>query len=124
LMATLAPAQVVERISLAADGGEAGDYSWHCAVSADGGVVAFQSNAADLGPADGNSAHDIYLRDLSAAATELISVGVGGAAGNGISDFPAISADGNRVVFYSDASDQWGWPVHRFCFVGRQPGCG
>ncbi len=98
-------AQVIERVSVADDGSEATDYSWQSSISADGLQVAFQSNAANLGAVDGNGVHDVYLRDLSNFSTELISVGLGGAAANGVSDFPDLSADGNRVAFYSDADD-------------------
>lgn len=104
--AAVGPAgQGIERVSVAADGGEADDYSWQSAISADGRVVAFQSNSANLGAVDGNGVHDVYLRDLNANTTELISVGLGGAAANAVSDFPDLSADGNRVAFYSDATD-------------------
>ena len=104
-LAPLSAGQVVERISIGSGGGEANDYSWHCAVSADGTQIAFQSNADNLGAADTNGVHDVYLRDLGKQTTELISVGLNGQAANGISDFPEISADGNRVVFYATASN-------------------
>jgi len=74
-------------------------------VSADGGVVAFESIADDLIAGDTNGSKDVFLRDLVAGTTELISVnltGVGG--GNGDSDFAQISGDGNLVVFQSRAS--------------------
>ncbi|NQU50583.1 MAG: PD40 domain-containing protein [Planctomycetes bacterium] len=97
--------QSIQRVSVGVGGTEADDYSWHSSISADGKVVAFQSNATNLTAGDSNAVHDIYLRDLAAGTTDLISVNQAGFAGNGISDFPAISASAGRVAFLSEASD-------------------
>ena len=83
-------------------------------MTPDGRYVAFTSRATDLvaGFVDGNGASaDLYVRDLSTAATTLISAdssgsrsgngGVGLGAGEGF----AISADGRFVAFTSQATD-------------------
>jgi Tol biopolymer transport system component len=74
--------------------------------TADGRSAVFVTKAADLGPADGNTHDDIYLRDLQTGAVQLISVNAAGTAGgNGISLLPIPSADGRVVLFSSLASD-------------------
>jgi Tol biopolymer transport system component len=80
-------------------------------ISADGTRVAFMSQASDLAANDTNgggdgSALDVFLRDLTAGTTALLSVNTAGTdSGNSSSINPAISADGTRVLFNSSAND-------------------
>ena len=75
-------------------------------INGDGNRVAFSTTANDLGPADAGSDGDVYVRDLTTGVTTLVSGRQsGGDGGNGTSDVLGISADGNRVLFQSDASD-------------------
>jgi len=75
-------------------------------ISADGRVVAFVSNASDLAATDTNGNANVFVRDLQAGITTLVSVNsVGAASGNRRSDSPVISADGRFVAFVSNASD-------------------
>lgn len=75
-------------------------------LSADGRFVAFQSAATDLTPRDSNGLDDVFLRDLTAATTWLVSVNRDGTgSGNGVSGHPAVSANGSWVAFESLASD-------------------
>ena len=84
----------------------------------DGGKVAFVSGASDLGVTDTNDVPDVYVRDLAAGTTALVSANASGdGPGNGASGqyrYPVIasflyelsvSADGTRIAFGSDASD-------------------
>lgn len=75
------------------------------AISADGTRVAFESAADDLSPDDGDGA-DVFVRDLAAATTSLVSraSGAAGAPGDGPSSAPSISADGRHVAFASLAT--------------------
>jgi hypothetical protein len=102
--------------SVNASGTGGGDAdSFHPVISADGTVVAFESLASDLAPLDTNRSvdqfgdlfgDDVFVRDVAAGATTLVSVNSAGAAsGNGESSNAAISADGNTVVFNSTASN-------------------
>jgi hypothetical protein len=75
------------------------------AVSQGGRYVAFESAATDLVPGDTNGATDVFLRDHVARTTERVSVGAGGAQGNGPSRAPAVSDDGRFVAFETDASN-------------------
>jgi len=78
------------------------------ALSADGRHAVFISEASDLAAdvRDGNFAPDIYVRDLQAGVTQLVSVNLSGrASGNNTSTNPMISADGRFVAFESAADD-------------------
>lgn len=71
-------------------------------ISADGGTVVFESEASDLIPGDPDSngnKRDIFLYDVATRTTTRLTDGNGG------SFQPQVSADGGRVVFWSDASD-------------------
>lgn len=71
------------------------------AISSNGRFVVFMSNAANLVLEDDGSANDIFVRDMDAFATTIVSVHTSGAqAGNGC-NFPAISGDGNWIVWQS-----------------------
>jgi Tol biopolymer transport system component len=78
-------------------------------MTPDGRYVAFSSLATNLVPGDTNRITDIFVRDLVAGTTTLVSVGaVSGAAifaPPSISDSPAISPDGRYVVYFSTASN-------------------
>ena len=87
--------------------GVAGDFlSTDPAISGDGRYVAFTSSADDLVPGDTNKAQDVFMRDLRAGTTTLVSVSTDGVdPGNGDSFSPDISADGRYVLFHSKASN-------------------
>jgi len=77
-------------------------------MSADGRYVVFQSSATNLvdGISDSNGTSDVFVRDLRAGVTELVSVSAaGGATANGDSFRPSISADGRYVAYQSLATD-------------------
>src|SRR4030095_13944810 len=75
-------------------------------VTPDGRFVAFASDANDLVPNDSNALRDVFVRDLQAGTTTLVSVNNAGTdGGNGDSTPPAISGDGRFVAFESDAND-------------------
>jgi Tol biopolymer transport system component len=75
-------------------------------LSSQGSFVAFFSEADNLLPNDANGYRDVFVRDLLADTTLLVSVDMwGAAAGNGMSTDPAISADGRYVVFTSTATN-------------------
>jgi Tol biopolymer transport system component len=78
------------------------------AISADGEWVPFWSEATDLvlGVADGVSTADVFLFQVSTGAITLVSRSAAGTAtGNGESYASAISADGEWVLFESDATN-------------------
>ena len=93
------------RVSVSSSGTQGNRASDKSSVSADGRFVAFTSSAFNLVPRDGNSARDVFVRDLETGATERVSVNSAGSEGNGSCDDPSISADGRFVAFSSYASN-------------------
>jgi Tol biopolymer transport system component len=78
--------------------------SSHPSISADGRYVAFESLADNLVPRDLNGGADVFVRDLVAGTTRLVSVrtdgtlaGPGGSSSDAM--LPVISADGSTVAF-------------------------
>jgi Tol biopolymer transport system component len=74
-------------------------------VSADGLRVAFWSEADNLVDNDLNGLRDVFVRDLAANQTILISISTNGSAGDGLSTDPALSAEGRYVAFSSYADN-------------------
>jgi Tol biopolymer transport system component len=75
-------------------------------MTPDGRFVVFVSSANSLVPGGGNSQPEVFVRDRREGKTEMVSVAVGGEAGNSGSGWmPAISADGRFVAFSSSASN-------------------
>jgi uncharacterized repeat protein (TIGR01451 family) len=68
--------------------------------------VVFATTGTNLGPADGDTANDIYVRDLAAGTTALLSASTDGtASANGVSEFPVPSPGAPVVAFLSTASN-------------------
>lgn len=93
------------RISINSDGTQANGDSAAPMFSADGGFVAFHSNASNLVEGDENDLTDVFVHDLSSGETTRVSRGLAGAESNGESFIPAISGDGRYVAFQSWASN-------------------
>lgn len=96
-----------ERVSVSTGGVEGNGYSTSPSISGDGAFVAFESDATNLYPADGNGDTDIFRHDITLGRTDLASrVWNGISAGNGVSwHGPAISDDGRVVAFESGATN-------------------
>jgi Tol biopolymer transport system component len=93
-------------ISLNVSGtGGGNDNSWPVAVSTNGRYVLFESSANNLVADDTNNATDIFVRDLVADSTLLVSSSANGAAGNGTSQGSAMTPDGHYVAFLSGANN-------------------
>ena len=74
-------------------------------MSADGRYVAFGHVAEDLVPGDNNGLSDVFVRDIDAGVTTLISIGKDGVASDGLSFTPRLSSDGRYAVFSSGATN-------------------
>ena len=74
-------------------------------ISADGRFVAFGSAGDDLVLNDSNGAFDVFVRDLAAGTTTLISVAANGEQGDADSNDAHISSDGRFVAFESSADN-------------------
>ncbi len=70
-------------------------------ITPDGRYVVFQSQATTLDPGDRDTLLDVYVRDLQAGTTTLVSraTGIAGSKGNSDSIHPDISDDGRFVVW-------------------------
>ncbi|MBI5929612.1 MAG: PD40 domain-containing protein [Chloroflexi bacterium] len=76
------------------------------AISGNGRFVAYESYATNMSTnVDANNNPDVFVYDLVSSITYLVSRTPSGAFGNGASGAPAISADGQHVVFSSSAND-------------------
>lgn len=89
-----------------ASGATSSRFSWNGTMSASGGRVAFLTSAS-LDPADINVSTDVYVRDVDAGTTTLVSRATGpdGMVGNASAGEPSISADGQHVAFRSTATN-------------------
>jgi Tol biopolymer transport system component len=92
-------------VSVGLDRKPADGASWRPVISADGCAVAFVSDATNLVRGDHNHSADVFLLNLVDGAVELVSRNAKGESGNGASERPAVSADGQYVAFQSEASD-------------------
>lgn len=92
-------------ISVPTAGGQPNGDSFSPTISADGNLVAFASVASNLVSGDTNNATDIFVRNISAGTTTRISVTESGGQTNGFSFIPAMSANGQFVVYSSGASN-------------------
>jgi WD40 repeat protein len=75
-------------------------------ISGNGRYVVFESGATNLSPDDADTTNDVYVRDMQANSTILVSraTGAAGAKVNAQSWLAELSADGRYVVFQSDAA--------------------
>jgi len=106
LMAPVARAQSVERVSVSSAGAEANGASAAPRMSADGRFVAFVSHADNLAPGDINARRDVFVRDRLAQSTELVSAGNAGQRTNEhVLDRVRLSQDGRFVLFAANALD-------------------
>ncbi len=91
-------------VSLTSDEAQGSASSHAPAISGDGNFIVFHANSA-LVPEDTNENTDVYVRDVQAGTTALVSVALDGTAGNSTSFIQDISADGRFVVFVSAATN-------------------
>jgi len=93
------------RASVDTTGGDSDASSRSPSISGDGRYVAFESEASDLVPGDGNGVADVFVRDLRTNATTRVSLDTAGNDTDGGSLGASISAEGRHVAFFSVASD-------------------
>ena len=93
------------RVSVADDGSEANGESGGAAISGDGRIVAFWSDASNLVPGDTYGRRDVFVRDRIAGTTTRVSISSDGRQANAPSRAPALSGNGAIVAFRSDASN-------------------
>ena len=97
---------LVQLASSAADGTPANGGSSQPNISRNGRYVVFTSDAANLSPADTDSVTDLYVKDLATGTVTLASTNSAGV--KGTQTFvgqPAVSDDGTRIVFSTNAGN-------------------
>ena len=67
--------------------------------------MAFYSTASDLVTGDNNGFGDIFVKDLASGRITLVSRAANGVQGNNFSSEPVFSPDGNKIAFFSGASN-------------------
>jgi Tol biopolymer transport system component len=92
-------------VSKSSAGVEGDTASFNPSISADGRYVAFRSVASNLVAGDTNGFEDVFVRDRQTGTTWLISKSSAGVQGEGVSQYPSISADGRYVAFDSAATN-------------------
>ncbi len=105
LVAAASGSGVITRASTDSAGNQGNAGSQNASVSADGRYVAFDSNASNLVYGDTNGVSDVFVKDMRTGAISRASTDASGNQANSWGYNPSISADGNYVTFYSEASN-------------------
>jgi Tol biopolymer transport system component len=96
----------IERISLGDNDQQLNGYNFRCDIAGDNDAVVWVSDATNvMTGVPGTPNRAVYVRDLAAGTTELISRTPTGGYPTKTSTRAAISADGRFVVYQSTASD-------------------
>ncbi len=85
-------AAAITRVSVTGNGTEADGPSSHPSISADGRVIAFQSDATNLVADDTNTTTDVFVRDLTANTTVRSSIAASGTPPTGSATRPNLDA--------------------------------
>jgi hypothetical protein len=92
-------------VSVTTTGAVGSSSSLDPSLSRDGNMVAFTSFATDLVAGDTNGTSDVFVRDVAAAMTTLISVSHTGGPSDGGSGGAEIKTNGTSVVYDSYATN-------------------
>ncbi|WP_457677002.1 S-layer homology domain-containing protein [Thiolapillus sp.] len=96
---------ITSRVSVSSSGVQSNGLSDSPAISGDGRLVVFYSEADNLVDGDTNNVGDVFVHDRQTGSTIRVSVDSLGQQANGASDMPAISEDGSTVAFSSLADN-------------------
>jgi hypothetical protein len=135
---------VTTRASVGAKGAQANSSSVNPAISADGHTVAFTSGATNLDPKTCDTTTEsqllcgsqvggalrtpwwVFVRDLAAAKTTIVSITPSGHLPDGSSDFASLSPTGRYVVYTSTSDDLTDNDTNTYCAAelgGSVPSC-
>jgi Tol biopolymer transport system component len=98
-------AGTTELVTISTKGLKANSGGGAPSLSASGDRVVFASSASNLVPEDTNGASDLFLRDLASGTTTRVSLTSRSEQCSGSSSSGLLSADGNFLVFSSDATN-------------------
>jgi Tol biopolymer transport system component len=88
-----------------AAGSKANQSADYPALSADGGYLAFSSDATNLGLDTPPLVKQAYRKDLHSGELQPVSVTADGVPGDSLSIEPAVAGDGSVVAFYSPSTN-------------------
>ena len=94
-----------ERVSVSTGGAPGNGDSYFPVISGDGTTIAYFSLASTLVAGDTNGESDVFVYDMGTGATSRVSVATAGTQGDSGSYDPALSGDGDAVVFDSEATN-------------------
>lgn len=97
-------AGITERVNVASSGAQADHHSTDPDLSDDGRFIVFRSLASNLVTEDTNNRADIFVHDRATGSTAIVSRPADGES-NGANHAPAISGDGQWIVFESGATN-------------------
>lgn len=98
-------ANTTTRISVGVGGAQPNAGSFAPAISANGSVIAYESDATNLVAGDTNGVRDVFVYDRTSGTTTRVSVSTGGVEGDAPSDQATLDADGGIVAFSSFADN-------------------
>jgi Tol biopolymer transport system component len=98
-------ANTTTRITVGVGGAQPNAGSFAPTISADGKVVAYESDATNLVAADANGLRDVFVYDRSSGTTTIASVNTGGGQADAPSGQAALDADGGILAFSSFADN-------------------
>ncbi|MHC5035649.1 MAG: TolB family protein, partial [Planctomycetota bacterium] len=101
----VAQADTIELVSTSSDEIQGDGECYSSSISADGNFVAFECDADNLVAEATNPMCDVFVRDLAAGTTSLVSVSSDEVPGNDHSGNPSVNADGSLVAFDSNATN-------------------
>ena len=109
--------RTTELVSVSSTGVIGNGDSWMPAISADGSVIAFSSLATNLVRSDTNGLRDIFVRLRDSRSTTRVSISKDGAQANGESEEPAVSGNGRKIAYASQASNLVNQDTNGVCDV-------
>ncbi|MBV9098057.1 MAG: hypothetical protein JO079_08365, partial [Frankiaceae bacterium] len=98
-------AGTVIRVSVGDHGQQGNGWEQGANMSADGRYVVFCTYASNAVSGDTNGNTDVFVRDVTAGTTKLVSAAANGAIGNGGSCGDVMTPDGRYVAFGSQATN-------------------
>jgi len=93
------------RVNLSSSGAQADGDASDPSISANGRLIAFESEATNLAPPDPNGEWDIFIRDRAAGTTRLVTMAPNGDPADLGSVWPELTPDGRYIVFASEATN-------------------
>ncbi len=98
---------ITSLLSVSSAGAQSNARSFNAVISGDGSTVAFYSEGSNLVANDTNNFGDVFVRNIAAQTTQIVSVSTSGTQGDNTSgaDDISLSNNGKLIVFDSNATN-------------------